>query len=210
LGFESEDLKITARFIKSSADAAHFPAAGAPEIAFAGRSNVGKSSLLNSLIGARLAHVSSTPGRTRTINFFAIHEGKAEQPALLFADLPGYGYAKISKAISAEWPKFIEPYLRERETLALTVVLVDSGVPTQASDVLLVEWLEEHRRPYLLVATKTDRLSGNQRSQALRRVARDFDTDEVVPYSVKTGAGREELWRRIRAAARAALSLRVP
>jgi GTP-binding protein len=194
-------LKITARFLTSAADVAHFPSAEAPEIAFAGRSNVGKSSLLNSLIGAKLAHVSSTPGRTRTINFFGIYEGKAEQPAMLLADLPGYGYAKISKAISAEWPKFIEPYLRERETLALCVVLVDACVPTQASDQQLVEWLQERRRPYLLVATKTDRLSGNQRTQAVARLKRDFDSDEVLAYSAKTGAGREELWKRIRSAA---------
>jgi GTP-binding protein len=203
-------VKITARFIKSAADAAHFPAPGAPEIAFAGRSNVGKSSLLNSLIAIRLAHVSSTPGRTRTINFFGIYEGKAEQPVMLFADLPGYGYAKLAKSISAEWPKFIEPYLRTRATLALTIVLVDSGVPTQKSDQQLVEWLEEHRRPYLLVATKTDRLSGNQRSQALRRIAQDFDADDVVAYSAKTGAGRGELWRSVCAAARAAFSFRMP
>lgn len=193
-------MKITVKFIKSAADVSHFPAAGAPEIAFAGRSNVGKSTLLNSLAGGRFARVSSTPGRTRTINFFGIYEGKAMQPAMILADLPGYGYAKIAKAISAEWPKFIEPYLRDREPLALTVVLVDACVPTQRGDQQLVDWLEAHRKPYHLVATKTDRLSGNQRTQALRRIARDFASDDVLAYSGKTGTGREELWRRIRVA----------
>ena len=187
--------------MQSAADAARFPAPGAPEIAFAGRSNVGKSSLLNSLLGARLAHVSSTPGRTRTINFFGVHEGKAERPAMVLADLPGYGYAKISKSISAEWPKFIEPYLRDRETLVLTVVLVDACVPTQASDLQLVEWLQEHGRSYQIVATKTDRLSGNHRTHALRRIAHDFDADGILAYSTKTGAGRDELWKRIHEAA---------
>ena len=110
----------------------------APEVAFLGRSNVGKSSLINTLLGSKEAKVSSTPGRTRAINFFALHEGTeakfAVRPSLIFADLPGYGYAKISKSISAEWPKFIEPYLAEREQLALCICLVDTNIPPQESD----------------------------------------------------------------------------
>ena len=120
---------MTPKFLLSATDVAHFPSdsrtGGAPEVAFLGRSNVGKSSLINSLLGSREAKVSSTPGRTRAINFFALHEGAGEKmkirPSLIFADLPGYGYAKISRSISSEWPLFIEPYLAERDTLAMCV-----------------------------------------------------------------------------------------
>src|SRR5579884_85333 len=123
---------VIAKFLTSAADQKFFPAEGPPEFAFLGRSNVGKSSLINSLLGQKLAHVSSTPGRTRTINFIGIY-AKASQPhpESVLVDLPGYGYAKISKEISAEWPKFIEPYLRERETLALSIVLIDANIPAQ-------------------------------------------------------------------------------
>src|SRR6516164_11040661 len=107
-----------AKFLTSAADPKFFPMEGPPEFAFLGRSNVGKSSLINSLLGQRLAHVSSTPGRTRTINFIGIY-AKAEQPVpeLMLVDLPGYGYAKISRKVTAEWPRFIEPYLIARATL---------------------------------------------------------------------------------------------
>ena len=133
----------------SATSADHFPSAtrtgGALEIAFLGRSNVGKSSLINKLLGSKEAKVSSTPGRTRAINFFALHEGTEQKfkakPELIFADLPGYGYAKISKSISAEWPKFIEPYLADREPLALCICLVDSNIPPQESDTMLMEAL---------------------------------------------------------------------
>src|ERR1700721_4898707 len=120
-------MRLNPVFLLSATDVAHFPSAvktfGAPEGAFLGRSNVGKSSLINSLLGSREAKLSSTPGRTRAINFFALHEGAGEKmkmrPPLFFADLPGYGYAKIAKSISAEWPKFIDPYLGGGGTLAL-------------------------------------------------------------------------------------------
>ena len=103
----------------SAMDAAHFPIPGPPEVAFLGRSNVGKSSLINSLLGEKLAKTSSTPGRTRSINFFQVRRAGKPAPELLFADLPGYGYAKISREISAEWPKFIEPYLENRPSLVV-------------------------------------------------------------------------------------------
>jgi GTP-binding protein len=190
-------LRVTATFLTSAAGADGFPAPGPPEVAFLGRSNVGKSSLLNSLVGAKVAKVSSTPGRTRTINFFALGEGR-HAPEMLFADLPGYGYAKLPRALTAEWPKFIEPYLQERSTLALCVVLVDPNVPTQESDRKMVEWLQAQGRELLLVATKADRLSGNRLRSALARLRRDLGAEKVLPYSARTGAGRDELWREIR------------
>lgn len=111
-------MRYSTQFLLSALDAAQFPVPTVPEIAFLGRSNVGKSSLLNALVGEKAAKVSQTPGRTRAINFFALLDPR-QQSKLIFADLPGYGYAKISKSISAEWPKFIDPYLAERETLKL-------------------------------------------------------------------------------------------
>ncbi|HSE48351.1 MAG TPA: ribosome biogenesis GTP-binding protein YihA/YsxC [Terriglobales bacterium] len=193
-------MKVFAKFLTSATT--NLPAPSAPEIAFAGRSNVGKSSLLNALAGTKLAHVSSTPGRTRTINFFRVNFSEREhEPELLFVDLPGYGYAKISKEISAEWPKFIEPYLRERETLALTVCLVDSSVPPQSSDTLLVRWLQQHQRPFLMVATKADRLSGNKLRKSLRDLEDAHEVEGILPVSAETGGGLKELWREIRGAA---------
>src|SRR5215471_14031136 len=104
-------MKVECKFLVSATDRSQFPAPNVPEIAFLGRSNVGKSSLLNSLVGTRIAHVSSTPGRTRTINFFDIFlRSKSVAPDLRFVDLPGYGYTRVSKSITAEWPKFINPY----------------------------------------------------------------------------------------------------
>src|SRR5712664_1547074 len=118
-------MRVISRFLMSASDPNHFPAPTLPEVAFLGRSNVGKSSVINSLLGAKVAKTSSTPGRTRSINFFEVRWPGKPKPELIFADLPGYGYAKISREISAEWPKFIEPYLNERATLALCLVLVD-------------------------------------------------------------------------------------
>lgn len=179
--------------------AEQFPAPGLPEIAFLGRSNVGKSSLLNALVGEKAAKVSSTPGRTRAINFFQLSDDK-HRPRFAFADLPGYGYAKISKSISAEWPKFIEPYLRDRETLGLCVCLVDSNVPMQPRDAQLLDWLRSVDRYFVVVATKIDRLSGNERTRNLAALRKGLGVDEILPVSAKTGTGIKELWSRIEAA----------
>ncbi|HKH98164.1 MAG TPA: ribosome biogenesis GTP-binding protein YihA/YsxC [Candidatus Sulfotelmatobacter sp.] len=194
-------MRILSRFLAAATDAARFPALGLPEIAFLGRSNVGKSSVINSLVGAKLARTSSTPGRTRSINFFEIRWPGKPRPELIFADLPGYGYAKISREISQEWPKFIEPYLNDRATLALCVVLVDANVPPQQSDRQLLEFLSATGREVLLVATKSDRLSNNQVNNVLRTFAQEYPSARLIPFSAKTGAGREELWKLIRQAA---------
>lgn len=191
-------MRLTTKFLLSATSEKQFPAASAPEFAFLGRSNVGKSSLINGLLGEKAAKVSSTPGRTRTINFFALLDSpSAQQPRLLFADLPGYGYAKISKSISAEWPTFINPYLEARSNLALCVCLVDSNIPEQPSDRQLVDALKSMGRDFLVVGTKADRLSGNERSKAIARLKQGLELDELLLCSAKTGLGVKELWNRI-------------
>lgn len=195
-------MKVITKFIKSATAVEHFPSPGPPEVAFLGRSNVGKSSLINSLLGAKVAHVSSTPGRTRTINFFGIYTSpKQLEPEMIFSDLPGYGYAKISKEISAEWPMFIEPYLAERQSLKFCISLIDVNIPPQESDQQLIEWLKDAGRNFLVVATKSDRLSGNKLRNAINLLSREHQIENILPYSAKTGAGRTELWQIIRESA---------
>ena len=194
--------RIYSRFLLSATAPEHFPAPTTPEIAFLGRSNVGKSSLLNALLGSRQAHVSSTPGRTRAINFFSITDSpQRQQPQMYFADLPGYGYAKLSKSISAEWPKFIEPYLADRPTLALCICLVDSNIPPQKSDVQLLHFLQSFHRRILIVGTKADRLSGNARFKAQADLRKGLAIDDLLLCSSKTGAGLKEVWSAIHTAA---------
>ena len=190
-----------ARFLAAATDAAHFPAPSLPEVAFLGRSNVGKSSVINTLVDAKLARTSSTPGRTRSINFFEVRWPGKPQPEVIFADLPGYGYAKLSREISQEWPKFIEPYLNDRPTLALCLALVDANVPPQNSDRQLLDFLNASGREFLLIATKSDRLSNNQLHNALKTLADAYPTAAVIPFSAKTGAGRDEVWKKIRQSA---------
>jgi GTP-binding protein len=190
-------MRYNPQFMLSAMAAEQFPASDVPEIAFLGRSNVGKSSLLNALVGEKAAKVSQTPGRTRAINFFQLFEEGKSKRKFIFADLPGYGYAKISKSISAEWPKFIEPYLAERPTLALCICLVDSNIPAQKGDEMLIDWLRSVGRDFAVVATKADRLSGNERVRNLNALKRDLGVDSLLAVSSKTGYGLKELWTRI-------------
>jgi GTP-binding protein len=182
----------------AATEAARFPAPSLPEVAFLGRSNVGKSSVINTLVGTKLARTSSTPGRTRSINFFEVRWPGKPQPEVIFADLPGYGYAKLSREISQEWPRFIEPYLNDRPTLALCLALVDINVPPQASDRQLLDFLNATGRDLVMIATKSDRLSNNQLRNALKSLAEAYPTATVIPFSAKTGAGRDEVWNKIR------------
>jgi len=198
-------MRFVPRFLLSAMSPDHFPNAArtgdAPEVAFLGRSNVGKSSLINKLIGSKEAKVSSTPGRTRAINFFALHEGTEQKfaatPSLIFADLPGYGYAKISKSISAEWPKFIEPYIAEREQLALCICLVDTNIPPQESDTMLIAALREMQRPHIIVGTKSDRLSGNQLAKSLAALKKAHGEERIITVSSKSEGGVKSLWPEI-------------
>jgi GTP-binding protein len=194
-------MRVLTRFVLAATDERQFPVAGLPEIAFLGRSNVGKSSVINSLVGSKVARTSSTPGRTRSINFFELRWPGNPRPELIFTDLPGYGYARLSKEISESWSGFIEPYLRERPCLALSLVLVDVNVPPQQSDKQLLQFLQEIGRELLVVATKSDRLSANQLRRSLQTIQAEYGGARVLPYSARSGSGREELWKEIRRAA---------
>lgn len=165
--------------------------------------------MINALVGEKQARVSSTPGRTRAINFFALadapwEEKPGQRAQMVFADLPGYGYAKLSKSVSVEWPKFIDPYLRERPTLAQCVCLVDATIPAKASDAQLMEFLESAGRDFVVVGTKADRLSGNGRTKAMRELSAAFGAERLLLVSARTGAGMKELWERLAAGVAAA------
>jgi GTP-binding protein len=185
----------SARFVKSATRTEDFPRDQRPEIAFCGRSNIGKSSLLNTLTDVRgLARTSSSPGRTQTINFFLIDE------RMYFVDLPGYGYAKVSKAVKESWGPMIEGYLRNREQLKLAVLLVDSRMLPTDSDQMMKQWLDRHGIPNTVILTKADKLSNNQLSRALRLGAQSINTKEIIAFSAVTGAGKDEILARINAA----------
>ena len=184
----------------SATSPAHFPAPALPEVAFLGRSNVGKSSLINSLLGTKIAKTSSSPERTQSINFFEVRWAGKPQPVLVFADLPGYGYARVPKVITGHWSSFIDPYLKERSCLALCLALVDLNVPPQETDKQLLQFLGSIGRATLIVGTKADKLSGNTLRKSMDAFAAVLPGVPVVPYSARTGSGRDELWREIRAA----------
>ena len=186
-------MKITsAEFVKSAFNRSHWVNDGRPEIAFLGRSNVGKSSLINSLLARRgLARTSNTPGRTQSINFFLINDG------FYFADLPGYGYAKVSKTMRADWGKMAEEYLAKRDELALCIQLVDARHEPSKLDLQLNEWLEHYEKPHVVVATKSDKLSRTELQRSLNVIKRTFAGVDVIAYSSQTAAGRDEVWSRI-------------
>jgi GTP-binding protein len=188
-------MKITsAEFVKSAFERRHWLADGRPEIAFLGRSNVGKSSLINSLLLRKgLARTSNTPGRTQSINFFLINE------KFYFTDLPGYGYARVSKAMRADWGKMAEEYLSNRNELALCVQLIDSRHEPSPLDAQLNEWLIHHDKPHIVVATKSDKQSKRDLMRSVSLAMKTFPGSRVLAYSATTGAGREALWSEIAA-----------
>jgi len=175
-----------AEFWRAVGRAADLPPPGAPEIAFAGRSNVGKSSALNALVGRKaLARTSKTPGRTQTINFYALGE------AGLLVDLPGYGYARVPLALRAQWGELVGGYMRSRASLVGVVVLVDARHPLTPLDRQLIAWLGDAQRKLVLLA-KADKLSRAMQQQALKAVREDLPRAEVLLFSSVSGHGVEE------------------
>lgn len=188
-------MKITeAVFIKSASGFSDYPSEGLPEVAFAGRSNVGKSSLINSLVQMPgLAHTSSSPGCTRMINFYRVNG------MFYFADLPGYGYARISKGMRKRWKGMIEEYLEKREQLRLVVLVIDIRRGLEDEEEEFLWWLKERRIKSLIVATKIDKLHKSEIVQALKIIkarAFGFGTDVEV-FSARTKQGRDEVLRKI-------------
>jgi GTP-binding protein len=184
----------SAEFIKSAARASHYPPARLPEIVFAGRSNVGKSSLINSLVNRkRLAKTSSTPGRTQLINFFEIN---AE---LVFVDIPGFGYAKVPAAIRRSWAPMIETYLATRRTLKGLVLILDSRRTPGPEESAIVDWLNRHQIATVLALTKIDKLSRSRQLVCARSAAAALSVpqEDIVLFSAKTRQGREEVWHRL-------------
>jgi GTP-binding protein len=188
---------LTAEFIRSCAGPEQFLQSDLPEIAFIGRSNVGKSSLINSLLQRKgLAKVSRTPGKTRLVNLFRITSDDHGLTRFVVVDLPGYGYAKVSKTLRAQWAPLIEQYLDGSEQLRAVVVLVESRVLSE-QDRETIAWLRSVGRLPIVVATKVDKLKMGERIGALRRLQEGLELvegDAVIPYSSVTGEGRERLW----------------
>lgn len=178
--------------------ASELPESALPEVAFLGRSNVGKSSLLNALVQRKqLARTSSTPGKTRMIHFFRVEIDGIE---LMLVDLPGYGFAKVSKRERASWQELVEGYLKNREQLRLAILLQDLRRDVSDDETLLLEWLAERDVPSLLVLTKTDKLKTMRRKQRISAMRRDLGVDgpPLLPTSSPSKQGLPELWRAIR------------
>ncbi|HZI18905.1 MAG TPA: ribosome biogenesis GTP-binding protein YihA/YsxC [Pyrinomonadaceae bacterium] len=191
----------SAEFVKSAFDESHWPRDRRPEVAFLGRSNVGKSSLINSLLKVKgLARTSSTPGRTQSLNYFLVNR------SFYFVDLPGYGFARVPKKVREEWGQLVTSYLAKRDSLVLSIHIVDSRHEPTSLDLQLREWLLFHRKPFLTVATKSDKLSQNELRRNLARARQVLDGvedgagGEVVAYSAVTGRGREAVWHAIEGA----------
>jgi GTP-binding protein len=189
-------MKVTsAEFLKSAFKESDWPRDLKPEIAFLGRSNVGKSSLINSLLGVRgLARTSSTPGRTQSLNFFSIND------RFRFVDLPGFGFARVPQHIRSSWGDMVTSYLAKRRQLVLSIHIVDSRHEPTTQDLQLHEWLEHSEKPRLIVATKSDKLSNNEWRKNLGHIRTVLNDESVLAYSAKTGRGRDELWRAIKSA----------
>ncbi len=182
-------------FVKSVASISQLPKELYPEIAFAGRSNVGKSSLLNKLFNRKtMALTSSTPGKTRLLNFFLVNEN------CYFVDLPGYGYARVGKKMQQSWQHLIEQYMLRSKLLRGIVVITDIRHPPQDADLQLIQWLQAIELPVILVGTKADKLSKNKLNKQLSqniKIYRQFNIDDMVPFSAETGLGKSELLQQI-------------
>ena len=187
-------MKITsAEFIKSAVWPPQYPLATLPEIAFVGRSNVGKSSLINTLVGRKsLAKTSNTPGRTQLINFFTVNE------KISFVDLPGYGFAKVSQSVKKNWGEMVEAYLKERQNLALVIFILDIRRDPSEDDLSLREWLTHYRIPYLYILTKADKIPYSQTLTRRHAIERNLQVPagiKPILFSAKTQKGKEEIWQ---------------
>ncbi|AVX19840.1 MULTISPECIES: ribosome biogenesis GTP-binding protein YihA/YsxC [Carboxydocella] len=183
---------IKAEYTVSAVKAEQYPQDGRPEIAFAGRSNVGKSSLINTLVQRKnLARTSSQPGKTQTINFYSVND------LLYLVDLPGYGFARVSRAERERWGRFIEAYLNQRRELVAVVLLVDIRHPPTRDDVMMYDWLCYFNKPTLVVATKADKISRGQWAKHLKIIRNELGLKpehQLLPFSAETRQGREEVW----------------
>lgn len=179
-------------FIISAVGPSQYPTDALPEVALAGRSNVGKSSLINKLINRKnLARTSSQPGKTQTLNYYKINED------LYFVDLPGYGYAKVSRTERGRWGQFIDRYLTEREELKLVMQLVDLRHPPTKDDQMMFEWLESYKKPRIVVATKADKIpkgKWQKHAKIVRETLGMRSEDKLILFSSETGLGKDELW----------------
>jgi GTP-binding protein len=183
-----------AEFLKSVFPKDDYPAGRYPEVAFAGRSNVGKSSLINTLVNSKgLARTSSTPGKTQSINFYLVNR------ALCLVDLTGYGYAKAPQQVRRRWSPLIEDYCRNRKNLRGVAVIIDARIGPTPLDLSLVQWLWDLSLPSLIVMTKIDKLSKNKMAQAMRQAAAvlAIEPEEICTFSAHTGQGKKELWQKI-------------
>ncbi len=184
----------SAVFVKSAVRPPHFPGEGWPEIAFAGRSNVGKSSLINTLVNRKgLVRTSSTPGRTQLINFFAINDDT------LLVDLPGYGFAKVPLSVKKEWGPMVRTYLAGRPALKGVVLLFDIRRIPREEDLQLLDWLQEYEIPTIPVITKVDKIGRSHRHRHIKAIAEatGLSADVFTPFSSVTREGRDEIWERI-------------
>lgn len=192
---------LAAEFIKSCVSPEQFPPGNRHEVAFVGRSNVGKSSLINSLLNRRdLVKISRTPGKTRAVNVFLVSTSDPDLSQFHLVDLPGYGFAKVSKSVRTQWGPLMEDYLVDRASLLAVVMLVDSRVATD-QDCQTLAWLRSIHRNPLIVATKVDKLKPGERVRTLNQTHRVLGLAEgemLIPYSSMTGDGRDRVWRAIR------------
>ncbi len=181
---------MDAEFVVSANQPEQFPSDGLPEVAFLGRSNVGKSSLINALIGQRkLAFTSSTPGRTQTINFYRVERQS------YFVDLPGYGYARVPKGFQNQWKELIDQYLELRSTLFLSFLVLDARRAWMEKDLGLKDWLESQNRQFLVIVTKMDKLNQTEQGRCLTAVKKIVQ--DPLPFSAITGRGVREIWQAI-------------